>query len=44
MKAGARRSGLSNLSDRAAQLGGSLILSGGQDGQGTTLVWDVPLA
>jgi signal transduction histidine kinase len=44
VRAGARRSGLSNLSDRAAQLGGSLILSGGQDGRGTTLVWDVPLA
>ena len=38
MRAGARRSGLSNLFDRAAQLGGSLILSGGQDGRGTTPV------
>ena len=40
---GGRRSGLSNLGDRAAQLGGKLSLGQGAAGRGTRLVWDVPL-
>ena len=38
-----RRGGLSNLADRAAQLGGELSLGQGAAGRGTRLVWDVPL-
>jgi len=39
----ARRSGLRNLADRAAQLGGSLQVQPAQGG-GTQLEWQVPLA
>ena len=38
-----RRSGLRNLEQRAAALGGSLVV-GAQEGGGTELVWRVPLA
>jgi two-component system, NarL family, sensor histidine kinase DevS len=37
-----RRSGLSNLAERAEQLGGHLEVTG-TDGGGATLVWQVPL-
>ncbi|HEX9066410.1 MAG TPA: GAF domain-containing protein [Streptosporangiaceae bacterium] len=40
--AGGRRSGLRNLEQRAAGLGGSLV-TGPAEGGGTTLVWRVPL-
>ena len=39
---GGRRSGLRNLEQRAAALGGSLVISA-PDGGGTELVWRVPL-
>jgi two-component system, NarL family, sensor histidine kinase DevS len=38
-----RRSGLANLADRAAELGGSLDLAAGPGGHGTALRWEVPL-
>jgi signal transduction histidine kinase len=38
----ARRSGLGNLEQRAAKLGGSMRIGGGPDG-GTELEWRVPL-
>jgi signal transduction histidine kinase len=41
--AGGRRSGLSNMAERAEQLGGRLDL-GEPEGGGTTLVWRVPLS
>jgi signal transduction histidine kinase len=41
--AGGRRSGLANLADRAAGLGGELQLLSRPQGQGTCLVWEVPL-
>ena len=40
---GGRRSGLSNLASRAADLGGTLTIEPGPDGRGTRLVWTVPL-
>ena len=40
---GGRRSGLANLADRAAGLGGSLEVGRNQAGTGARLVWDVPL-
>jgi len=40
---GGRRSGLDNLADRAAGLGGELQLLPRPQGQGTCLVWEVPL-
>ncbi len=39
---GSRRSGLRNLADRAAQLGGAFVI-GDAPGGGTELVWQVPL-
>lgn len=39
---GAARSGLRNLAERAAALGGSLVVGPGREG-GTRLVWRVPL-
>ncbi|HZB50276.1 MAG TPA: GAF domain-containing protein [Mycobacteriales bacterium] len=38
-----RRSGLANLADRAAGLGGTLRIGPGPDGAGTRLDWEVPL-
>ncbi len=38
-----RRSGLGNLAERAAQLGGALELGTGPAGTGTRLIWEVPL-
>jgi signal transduction histidine kinase len=38
-----RRSGLRNLADRAAALGGDMRLRSGPEGSGTSLVWEVPL-
>jgi signal transduction histidine kinase len=35
-------SGLRNLRERAAALGGELAIGSGRDGRGTTLVWRVP--
>ena len=43
LASGGRRGGLSNLADRAAQLGGKLSLCHGAAGRGTRLVWDLPL-
>ena len=40
---GGRRSGLSNLASRAADLGGTLTIEPGPGGRGTRLVWTVPL-
>ncbi|MFE0252348.1 GAF domain-containing protein [Streptomyces sp. NPDC059010] len=40
--AGGRRSGLANMAERAQQLGGELTVS--TPGDGSTLVWRVPLA
>ncbi|OIJ68686.1 GAF domain-containing sensor histidine kinase [Streptomyces mangrovisoli] len=40
--AGGRRSGLSNMAERAEQLGGSMTVDS-PEGGGTTLVWRVPL-
>jgi signal transduction histidine kinase len=40
---GGRRSGLGNLADRAAELGGSLSAGPAPSGAGTQLVWAVPL-
>ncbi len=40
--AGGRRSGLRNMAERAEQLGGTFGISG-SPGEGTTLVWRVPL-
>jgi signal transduction histidine kinase len=40
---GGRRSGLGNLADRAAQLGGSFSAGPAPTGAGTQLVWAVPL-
>jgi signal transduction histidine kinase len=40
---GGRRSGLRNLEDRAAGLGGALAAEPVQGGRGTELVWQVPL-
>ncbi|MCW2542630.1 MAG: sensor signal transduction histidine kinase [Frankiales bacterium] len=42
MAEGGRRSGLSNLASRAAELGGSFVAEGAS-GQGTRLRWQVPL-
>ncbi|WP_235583030.1 GAF domain-containing protein [Kitasatospora sp. Root107] len=42
LPAGGRRSGLANLADRAADLGGSFEARAGAEG-GTELVWRVPL-
>lgn len=42
--AGGRRSGLSNLAGRAAELGGAFELGPGPDGRGTRLLWTVPLS
>jgi signal transduction histidine kinase len=42
IKGTGRRSGLANLADRAAELGGTLRLEAGKDG-GTELEWRVPL-
>ncbi|RKN38036.1 GAF domain-containing protein [Streptomyces hoynatensis] len=39
---GARRSGLRNLAERAASLGGSAGLGPGPDGRGSALTWQVP--
>jgi signal transduction histidine kinase len=39
-----RRSGLTNMQARAAELGGSLRVEVGQRGVGTRLIWQVPLA
>lgn len=41
---GGRRSGLANLADRAARLGGTLAVDRDPDTGGTRLVWDVPLS
>jgi signal transduction histidine kinase len=38
-----RRSGLANLADRAADLGGKLAIGPGEDG-GTRLDWRVPMS
>jgi signal transduction histidine kinase len=40
---GGRRSGLSNLADRAAALDGQMQVLPGPDGRGTRLLWEVPL-
>ena len=40
---GGRRSGLANIADRAAELGGSCTVGRRPDGPGTRLAWDVPL-
>jgi signal transduction histidine kinase len=40
---GGRRSGLANLADRAAQLGGTFGIGPAPAGTGTRLRWDVPL-
>ena len=40
---GRRRSGLANLADRAAQLGGTFGTGPGAAGTGTRLCWEVPL-
>jgi signal transduction histidine kinase len=40
---GGHRSGLANLADRAAQLGGTFTAGPAPTGAGTRLVWDVPL-
>ncbi len=36
-------SGLANLHDRAARLGGELTIRSGPEGRGTRLVWTAPL-
>jgi signal transduction histidine kinase len=41
--AGGRRSGLANMADRAAKLGGEFTAGRSAAGQGTCLGWDVPL-
>jgi signal transduction histidine kinase len=41
--AGGHRSGLANLTERAAEFGGGLHLLCGVDGHGTRLVWEIPL-
>jgi signal transduction histidine kinase len=41
--AGVARSGLRNLDERAAALGGTLTVGGGPGGSGTRLVWRVPV-
>jgi signal transduction histidine kinase len=43
MPDGGRRSGLSNLADRATALGGTMRIEPGPDGRGTRLLWEVPL-
>jgi signal transduction histidine kinase len=40
---GGRRSGLANVADRAAALGGSFTAAAAADGGGTQLLWQVPL-
>jgi signal transduction histidine kinase len=41
--AAGRRSGLGNLAERAAALGGTMQTLPGPDGRGTCLVWEVPV-
>ncbi|GAA2038469.1 two-component system sensor histidine kinase [Catenulispora yoronensis] len=43
MGTGSRRSGLANIADRATELNGEFTISAGAEGQGTVLLWRVPL-